>query len=229
MRYNKTLRQFLSGGTIAQYLAVLQLSGKEILIATKVNLTLLTNPLFHQYWSMTPYRLGVPPGPRYAVKYTVKPCTPDPANFLARLGTFLTRGFSLKTQLNKTLAERDASFDFYVQRFVDDKHTPVEDTTVAWNESVSPPERIGTLTIPRQDIMCPERAAFCENLSFSPWHGLLAHKPLGAINRVRRRVYLEISKFRHELNGVPRSEPTGGEAVCPPPAAVERKRPSARS
>jgi hypothetical protein len=37
VRYNKTLRQFLSGGTIAQYLAVLQLSGKEIWIATKVN------------------------------------------------------------------------------------------------------------------------------------------------------------------------------------------------
>jgi hypothetical protein len=37
VRYNKTLRQFLSGGTIAQYMAVLQLSGKEIWIATKVN------------------------------------------------------------------------------------------------------------------------------------------------------------------------------------------------
>jgi hypothetical protein len=28
--------------------------------------------------------------------------------------------------MNKTLGERDVSFDFYVQRFVDDKHTPVE-------------------------------------------------------------------------------------------------------
>ena len=221
VRYNNTLRQFLSGGTIVQYLASLNLRGKEIWIATKVNLTLLTNPLFHQYWSMTPYRLGLPCGTRYAVKYTVKPCAPDPASLPARVGTFLTRGFSLKAQMNKTLAERDVSFDFYIQRYVDDKHTPVEDTTVAWNESISRPERVGTLTISRQDIMCPERATFCENLSFSPWHGLLEHKPLGAINRVRRRVYLEISKFRHGLNDVPRREPTGGEAVCAPQGPPE--------
>ena len=219
VRYNNTLRQFLSGGTIAQYLSVLNLRGKEIWIAIKVNLTLLTNPLFHQYWSMTPYRLGLPPGPRYAVKYTVKPCAPDSASLLAQVGTFLRRGFSLKEQMNRTLAEREVSFDFFIQRFVDDKNTPVEDTKVVWHESVSVPERVGTLTIPRQDLMCAERAAFCENLSFSPWHGLLEHKPLGAINRVRRRVYLAISKYRHELNQVPRREPTGGEAVCPPPPA----------
>jgi len=214
IRYNKTLRQYLSGGTIAQYLSVLKLRGKEIWIAFKVNLTLLTNPLFHQYWSMTPYRLGVPPGPRYAVKYTAKPCSPNPANFLCRLKTFLAPGFSLKTEMNKTLAERDVCFDFFIQRYVDEERTPIEDTTVVWNETVSRPEHVAKIIIPSQDLMCAERASFCENLSFSPWHGLPEHKPLGAINRVRKRVYLEISKYRHALNGIPRQEPTGAEPVC---------------
>ena len=64
VRYKNVLQKFLSGGTVAQYLSAFQLRGREIWLAFKVNLTLLTNPLFHQYWSMTPYRLGVPPGKR---------------------------------------------------------------------------------------------------------------------------------------------------------------------
>jgi hypothetical protein len=34
------------------------------------------------------------------------------------------------------------------------------------------------------------------HLSFNPWRGLQAHRPLGAVNRVRRKVYLEISNHR---------------------------------
>src|SRR5262249_26153593 len=50
-----------------------------------------------------------------------------------------------------------------------------------------------------------------ENLSFSPWHCLPDHKPLGAVNRVRRAVYIAISKRRRELNGAPQFEPIGDE------------------
>jgi hypothetical protein len=215
IRYKNTLQKFLSGGTVAQYLSVLKLRGKEIWIAIKVNLTLITNPLFHQYWSMTPYRLGVPPGTRFAVKYTAKPESPDPANLLYRLKTFLAPKFSLKTEMNKTLSRRDVCFDFFIQRYVDDERTPIEDTKVVWDETVSKPEHVAKIIIPAQNVICADRATFCENLSFSPWHGLLEHKPLGAINRVRRRVYLEISKHRHAKNGVPRREPAGHDPFRP--------------
>jgi hypothetical protein len=50
-----------------------------------------------------------------------------------------------------------------------------------------------------------------EHLSFSPWHGLVEHEPLGGINRVRRRVYEVISARRHDKNGEPRVEPEGIE------------------
>jgi hypothetical protein len=209
IRYKNTLQKFLSGGTVAQYLSVLKLRGKEIWIAIQVNLTMITNPLFHQYWSMTPYRLGVPPGTRFAVKYTAKPDSPDPANLLHRLKTFLAPKFSLKTEMNMTLSLRDVCFDFFIQRYVDDERTPIEDTKVVWDETVSKPEHVAKIIIPAQNLMCADRSTFCENLSFSPWHGLLEHKPLGAINRVRRRVYLEISRHRHAKNGVPRWEPAG--------------------
>ena len=164
---------------------------------------------------MTPYRLGVPPGTRFAVKYTAKPDSPDSANLLYRLKTFFAPNFSLKTEMNKTLSLRDVCFDFFIQRYVDDERTPIEDTKVVWDETVSKPEHVAKIIIPAQNLTCADRATFCENLSFSPWHGLLEHKPLGAINRVRRRVYLEISKHRHAKNGVPRREPTGHDPFRP--------------
>ena len=68
---------------------------------------------------------------------------------------------------------------------------------------------VADLTIARQVFDTPERIAFGEGLSFSPWHGLDAHRPLGGINRVRRTVYETISKLRHELTNTPRVEPTG--------------------
>jgi hypothetical protein len=45
----------------------------------------------------------------------------------------------------------------------------------------------------------------------NPWHAVPEHRPLGGINRVRKVVYETISKLRHDLNGAPRSEPTGDE------------------
>jgi hypothetical protein len=216
VRYKNVLQKFLSSGTVAQYLSAFQLRGREIWLAFKVNLTLLTNPLFHQYWSMTPYQLGVPPGTRYAVKYTAKPCSPDPSNFLHRLKTFFEPGFSLKAEMNKTLSATDVSFDFFLQRYVDDDRTPIENTRIVWTETVSKPEHVATIIIPMQNLVCSERATFCENLSFSPWHGLPEHKPLGVINRVRSLVYPEISKYRHALNNAPRIEPTadGHSPAC---------------
>jgi len=43
---------------------------------------------------------------------------------------------------------------------------------------------------------------FGENMSFSPWHSLAAHEPLGEINEARRRVYPAISQFRRSENHV---------------------------
>ena len=48
------------------------------------------------------------------------------------------------------------------------------------------------------------RAGF---VSVTPWHSLPAHRPLGGINRLRKIVYREISKLRHQLNGADQDEP----------------------
>jgi catalase len=211
-RYKVTLEAFLRGGIIDQYVwALSKLRWREARLAAAANLRVITNPLLQQYWSMTPYRLGADAGQRTAVKYMAKPHVAEKITLLRRFATCFGRNFSLKEELNDTLAGGERRFDFYVQRSAGDQRTPIENSTIEWTEDIAPPEHVGEIIIPPQDIMSAEQARFCENLSFSPWHALPAHKPLGVVNRVRKVAYLEISRLRHTLNAAPRQEPTGDE------------------
>jgi hypothetical protein len=216
-RYKKTLEWFLRGGYFDQYLvSLLQLRWfSEAPKAFKVNWNFMANPLHQQYWSMTPYRFGINAEKKFAVKYTAKPRVHALPGFFTRQFARLSWDFSPKEEMNKTLAGNEIWFDFYIQRFVDEESTPIEDSKVEWTESVSKPKHVGRIIIPIQDCMSPEQAVFCENLSFSPWHSLPEHMPLGLVNRVRKVAYAEISKLRHELNCTPVEEPTGNEVFNP--------------
>ncbi len=172
----------------------------------------VSNPLNSQYWSMTPYLYGDRP-----CKYSARPAGP-PSPFEDRS----TPDF-LRDNLVKALEAGDAAFDFCIQLQGDPEAMPVEDPTVEWREQDSPFVPAARLTIRRQGFDTPERRAFGENLSFTPWHGLDAHRPLGGINRVRRTVYETISRVRHEINGAVRAEPASltpeipAEAPSPTP------------
>jgi hypothetical protein len=212
-RYKATLVEFLKGGYIDQYVvSLLKLRfPSEFWLALRANFNLMVNPLFQQYWSMTPYRLGVDPDKKFAVKYTAKPRVDGMPGFLSRQITRLEWNFSLKEEMNNKLAGNEVWFDFYIQPYVDERRTPIEDSKVKWTEDVSKPQHVAKIIIPMQDCISPEQDLFCENLSFSPWHSLPEHKPLGLVNRVRKVAYREISELRHKLNGMPRREPTGDE------------------
>lgn len=197
-RYKDTLIEFHSGGRIRQLASIRRLMGRERYLAFVNTFHWITNPLFRQYWSMTAYRLGVDPARKMAIKFTAKPRL-ETGDKDFQWNVFLSPGFSLKSEASKTLARRDVAFDFYIQRYVDDR-TPVEDTGTLWDESVAKPVHAATIVIPRQNPASDERDGFCENLSFNPWHCLPEHKPLGAVNRVRKQIYLEISRHRHRLN-----------------------------
>jgi hypothetical protein len=57
----------------------------------------------------------------------------------------------------------------------------------------------------------PEQLSFGENLSYTPWHALPEHLPVGQINAIRKAVYLASSALRHQTNHVAPAEPTGNE------------------
>ncbi len=155
-----------------------------------------------RYWSMTPYRFG----PTQAAKVSARPC----AAVNAKMPDDPSPSY-LREDLEARLAAAPACFELMVQLQTDPVAMPVEDPTVIWDETASPFVPVARIEIPAQKFSTPAQDAFCENLSFSPWHSLPEHQPLGAINRVRKSLYDEVSRIRHGQNIVPRTEPTGLE------------------
>jgi hypothetical protein len=102
------------------------------------------------------------------------------------------------------LATGGACFEFQVQTRTVPASMPIEDPTIEWKEAQSPFVTVARIDIPAQT---PEAADMCEIRSYTPWHSIPAHRPLGGISRVRKDVYVTISKLRHQLNGQPRIEP----------------------
>jgi hypothetical protein len=170
---------------------------RELQIALAVRTKTLTSPLSTQYWSSTPYKLG-----SQAIKYTLKPY---PENLSSESkGVAKTKDY-LSEALKVHLKENGVRFDFLIQFQTDPDQMPIEDPTVEWT---SPFQKVATLNIPPQTIDSPEQVKFCENLSFTPWHSLPEHRPLGGINRPRKLIYEELAKLRNSLNDVPHREPT---------------------
>lgn len=176
------LAGWLAGHLFHETPIILAFTGKKVL-----------NPLNARYWSTTPSKLGTE-----QMKFSAKPCAG---------GTFYEQSDSpdrLGENLSGQLATGGACFDFMVQTRTVPAKMPIEDPTIEWREAQSPFIPVARIQIPAQT---PEPAAVCEARSFTPWHSIAEHRPLGGISRVRKDVYLAVSKLRHQLNGQPRIEP----------------------
>jgi hypothetical protein len=159
------------------------------------------NPLQIRYFSVTPYLFGT-----HAVKYSATPLftTPD------RIPDAPSDDF-LRLAIANQLQNGEAIFEFGVQLQTDAEAMPVEDPRVEWPESMSPFRKLATIRILQQDCDSKQQAIYGDNLSFTPWHALPEHRPLGGIKRARKVVYEAISKRRHEHNREPRTEPVDWE------------------
>jgi len=154
------------------------------------------------YWSGSPYWLG-PPGTTggRAVKYSLVPHCAEaapPGDPKSRPDDYLSQA------LERYLKKRKAVFEFRVQPQTDPVAMPVEDTSVEWDEGVSPPIPVATLTIGVQALDSPEGRALaeeCEEMVFSPWNALAEHRPMGGINRLRQAVYLASQAKRGARSG----------------------------
>ena len=179
--------------------------------------------LHEQYYSLSAYQYG----PTLNIKFSARACTQQPVAKVNRaLPDFL------RDEMRAELRNDGACFDLLVQPQVAGANMPIEDPSVEWSESESPFVPVARVTIPKQDFDTDEQKAFCENLSFSPWHALPDHRPLGGLNRVRKAVYLEDARYRRAKNGAvdangayaPLQEPRGWcldltGKPCPPGAA----------
>lgn len=160
----------------------------------------ISNPLQTRYWSMVPYQLGLGDH-RQAVKYSARACS----TIVSPLPARPNRDF-LREALRTSLQESDTCMEFLVQPRTSTSMS-VEDSMTEWKEDQAPFYKVATINIPKQVFDTPEQNKFCENLSFTPWHALAEHKPLGGINRMRKIIYEQISRVRHEMNSTERLEP----------------------
>jgi hypothetical protein len=164
------------------------------------------NPLKIRYWSMVPYRHGNEDNKR-AIKYSATPCE----GVEARPFIDTTDSNYLRAAMKKSLASTDACFNFAIQPRTSDQML-VEYAVPEWPEADAPFYNVARITIPHQQFDNPAQQEFCENLSYTPWHSLPEHRPLGIVNRIRKIVYERISSLRHSMNGTARKEPEGSES-----------------
>ncbi len=165
--------------------------------------------LHEQYFSLTAYKFGTDAN----VKFSARPCTARPA---ARVSRDDEHPNFLRDELKASLAGGEGCFELAVQPQVPGKYMPIEDPSVNWSERDSAFVKVATVTIEKQEFDTPQQNDFCEALTFSPWHSLPAHRPLGGLNRIRKAVYQEDARYRRAMTTgqsggafVPNPEPKG--------------------
>jgi hypothetical protein len=195
--YARNARQFvafavaMTGSRLSQLLGVLRLVWQ---FGVRETVRMLRNVMSgrrtvpsvatERYWSRGAMRWG----PTLAVRYLLRPApgtaaaprppTDDP-NFLS-------------TEAARRLARGDIRFELCVQRYVNERSTPIEDTAVAWSERVSPAEPVAVLTLARGDLSTAEalaQAQLIDAMAFNPWNTTDEFRPLGNLNRARKAVY----------------------------------------
>ncbi|RVT90482.1 catalase family protein [Sphingomonas crocodyli] len=160
------------------------------------------HPLGATYFSQTPYRYG-----DYIAKFQLAPLAP--LSDLADVVIDATdRPDAIRQDMNRELIAQGARWELRVQLCTDLETMPIEDPSIIWDEEASPYRSVATLIVDPQQAWIPgESEALEDKLSFSPWHGLAAHQPLGGVNRARRRPYQFSTAYRSRFNGCPIHEP----------------------
>jgi len=163
------------------------------------------SPLGIQYWSGTAFRLGA-----QAIKFSAKPQRfADTDLPIPDSDHYLREAIAQTLTVDRT----DVYFDFLVQLAPDDDPKWVDDPTLLWDEAVSPFVKVATIHIPAQVFDTPDRKQFDEGLSFTPWHTLPDHEPLGSVNASRLKLYQTIAKNRREHNQQAAIEPQPNDKI----------------
>jgi catalase len=172
---------------------------RDMILALKTLKKAPDSLLHERFFSLSAYKLG-----DLNIKFSAAACTATPAVSPDRKDANF-----LRSQMKGELSQADGCFNLMVQPQVAGRNMPVEDPTVEWKESDSPFVKLATITVPKQEFDTPQQNDFCEALSFNPWHALEAHRPIGGLNRIRKAVYLEDSRYRRDKMNYTRAEPKG--------------------
>jgi hypothetical protein len=172
--------------------------GKSALI-TQLGGAPEVHPLGETYYSQTAYRYGA-----HIAKFSLAPVSPGLTERTGDKVNVHNRPDALREDVADVMIEQGGTWEFRVQLCTDLDAMPVEDPTVPWDEKASPFVTVATFTAaPQASWRNGYSQAQEDLLSYSPWHGLAAHQPLGSVNRARRETYKYSADFRSQANGCP--------------------------
>ncbi len=156
---------------------------RELRIFIKTFFTHIDHPFDITYHSTVPSLLG----PKLAVKYSVSPVPgARPHAPPADRAAFDYLRDALQASLDPATG-RKIELEFFVH--VGKSWFPVEDAASDWEKLGARKVKVATISIEPQSFTSSEKMEQCENLVFSPWHALEAHKPLGSLSRARYAIY----------------------------------------
>lgn len=144
----------------------------------------------------------------YMAKVAVVPVSPQLAALTGAPLDLDGKPDGLRQAVVQYFGTHAAQWEVRVQLCTDRTSMPIEDASVVWPEDQSPYVAVARIEVPPQPAWSEARsAAIDDGLSFSPWHGLAAHRPLGAIMRARQAAYEMSAAFRGRHNKRPIREP----------------------
>lgn len=198
----ETAKKALSGVLRATEAVIEAFGGKS---ATVLSLggQPLTHVLGETFYSQTPFLYGA-----NVAKFSLAPVSSGLTALTDQKVKIDGRADAHRDEVNAFFKDNGGEWELRVQLRTDAETMPIEDASEIWPEDESPYVTVARVTAAAQDGWSKAKAdTVDEKLSFSPWHGLAAHRPLGSINRVRKENYESSVAFRATHNGCPIHEP----------------------
>lgn len=177
----------------------------------------MTHMLAETYYTQAPILYGA-----YVAKLAAVPVSGSLQRLIGRELDLTGKPNGLREAVVNFFRTNGGMWELRAQLCTDPARMPIEDASVRWPERLSPYIPVARITVPPQEAWSEGRSrAIDDGLSFSPWHGLAAHRPLGSIMRARKIVYEESARFRAEHNRVPIREPRSLDEVIGEASALE--------
>jgi hypothetical protein len=162
-----------------------------------------TNILGETFYTAVPVLYG-----QYFGKLSVAPVSPGLTALTDAPVDLDDKPDGLRQAVSEYFASNGGEWEVRVQLATDIEKMPIEDASVQWPEDDSPYVTVAHIRVePQTSWNAPREQGIDDGMSFSPWHGVAAHRPLGGVMRSRRMSYEMSSQYRGERNGCPMHEP----------------------
>lgn len=165
-----------------------------------------------QYWAILPFSFGH----GHVAKYALVPKPPAGATPAINVATDDPNYLALDLQHRLSATTEAYEFTFMVQVVPKSAHFPLDRATEEWPTDQYPYVPVGTLSLPSQNVCERGQPEYGQELSFNIWRTPVEQAPLGSIAAVRKVVYDNGAKLRHQANGQPLEQPLQARAPALP-------------